>query len=49
MGRNKWLDKQLDPGSINDAFVEDFIADRMPNLDDERAGSLGRHWADPGI
>ncbi|HEY6568084.1 MAG TPA: DUF1800 domain-containing protein [Actinomycetota bacterium] len=32
MGRNKWLDKQLDPGSINDAFVEDFLEERMPNL-----------------
>lgn len=33
MGRNRWLDRQLDPDSIHDGFVEDFIKHRMPNLD----------------
>ena len=33
MGRNRWLDRQLDPRSIRDDFVEDFIQARFPDLD----------------
>ena len=33
MGRNRWLDRQLDPRSIRDDFVEDFIRARFPDLD----------------
>ena len=33
MGRNRWLEQQLDPTSIKDAFVQDFINERLPNLD----------------
>ena len=32
LGRTRWLDQQLDPTSISDAYVEDFIAQRLPNL-----------------
>ena len=41
LGRNRWLEQQLDPTSINDAFVEDYIHDRMPNLNMGAAGSVG--------
>jgi hypothetical protein len=32
-GRWNWLDDQLDPDSVNDAYCEDLIADRFPHLD----------------
>jgi len=31
-GANAWLEQQLDPASIGDAFVDDLIASRYPNL-----------------
>lgn len=47
LGRNRWLEQQLDPSSINDAFVEDYIHDRMPNLNmglQEAWDTLGGSW-----
>ena len=47
LGRNRWLEQQLDPTSINDAFVEDYIHDRMPNLNmglQEAWDTLGGSW-----
>ncbi|MEO8477130.1 MAG: DUF1800 domain-containing protein [Actinomycetota bacterium] len=32
MGSSAWLDRQLDPAGIDDAFVEDVVASRYPNL-----------------
>jgi uncharacterized protein (DUF1800 family) len=32
-GRDRWLEQQLDPDSVNDGFCEDLIADRFPRLD----------------
>jgi uncharacterized protein (DUF1800 family) len=32
MGASAWLDQQLDPTSIGDTFVDDFIASRYPSL-----------------
>jgi uncharacterized protein (DUF1800 family) len=31
-GRRNWLDDQLDPDSVGDAYCEDLIADRFPHL-----------------
>ena len=33
LGRNRWLDRQLDPSSVNDGFCQDYVADRYPDLD----------------
>ncbi len=33
LGRNRWLDRQLDPISVRDGFCEDYVADRYPDLD----------------
>ncbi len=33
IGVNRWLDEQLDPDSLNDAYCEDLIAERFPRLD----------------
>ncbi|MGZ8631260.1 MAG: DUF1800 domain-containing protein [Actinomycetota bacterium] len=33
LGRGRWLDRQLDPSSLNDAFCEDYVANRYPDLD----------------
>ena len=33
LGRNRWLDRQLDPRSVRDGFCEDYVADRYPDLD----------------
>ncbi|CAN5700700.1 DUF1800 domain-containing protein [soil metagenome] len=33
LGRNRWLDRQLDPSSVNDTFCRDYVADRYPDLD----------------
>ena len=32
LGRGRWLDRQLDPSSLNDPFCEDYVADRYPDL-----------------
>lgn len=32
MGASRWLEEQLDPASIRDAFVDDLLASRYPNL-----------------
>ncbi|HEY7401386.1 MAG TPA: DUF1800 domain-containing protein [Actinomycetota bacterium] len=32
-GRWNWLDDQLDPDSVNDAYCDDLINDRFPHLD----------------
>jgi len=47
MGARAWLEEQLDPASIGDAFVEDFIASRYPNLSMSVAkaySTLGGSW-----
>ena len=33
LGRNRWLDRQLDPSSVNDGFCQDYVAARYPDLD----------------
>ena len=33
LGRNRWLDRQLHPSSVNDGFCQDYVADRYPDLD----------------
>lgn len=33
LGRNRWLDRQLDPSSVNDNFCQDYVAARYPDLD----------------
>ena len=33
LGRTRWLDQQLHPTTIGDAFCEDYVADRDPDLD----------------
>ena len=33
LGRNRWLDRQLDPSSVNDGFCQDYVATRYPDLD----------------
>lgn len=32
IGRRRWLDRQLDPSSINDNFCQDYVDDRYPDL-----------------
>ncbi len=33
LGRNRWLERQLDPTSVSDSFCADYIDDRYPDLD----------------
>jgi uncharacterized protein (DUF1800 family) len=33
LGRRRWLNRQLDPSSVNDGWCEDYVADRYPDLD----------------
>ena len=40
LGRNRWLDRQLHPASVNDGFCQDYVADRYPDLDMTRAARL---------
>ncbi|MGH2635802.1 MAG: DUF1800 domain-containing protein, partial [Actinomycetota bacterium] len=33
LGPDRWLEEQLHPGSVNDAYCDDLIAERFPRLD----------------
>ena len=47
LGRHRWLDRQLDPSSINDAFVDDYLDERLPSLTmsvETAYGTLGGSW-----
>jgi uncharacterized protein (DUF1800 family) len=47
IGSNAWLERQLDPASIRDAFVDDLIASRYPNLSlsvAEAYATIGGSW-----
>ncbi len=33
LGPRRWLDRQLDPSTVNDRFCQDYVASRYPDLD----------------